>query len=212
VRLCLVPARGRVLEEQPDALAALLPGPVVARRRERQVAQDTFIQRPPDRPRCLHALGDDRLAVGSRADESIRGRLLPIAQHFDRVRHACAVRECDPRVHGRVPVELTPEARAGASSDSGSNRFRASSESAIACNWATWSGVQPSESRNPRIGVIGLTGGGVAGAGRSSARCRVALRRIGPGPTARWACTATWKGTVTPPLALAMPPNRPFTA
>src|SRR2546429_4772675 len=70
LRLRLVPARGRVLEEQPDALAALLPGPVVA-------------------------------------------RLLPIAQHFDRVRHARAVCECDPGVHGRVPVELTPEDRAG---------------------------------------------------------------------------------------------------
>src|SRR2546430_3657492 len=58
LRLRLVPARVRVLEEQPDALAALLPGPVVARRREGQVAQDTLIQRPPDRPRCLHALGD----------------------------------------------------------------------------------------------------------------------------------------------------------
>src|SRR2546429_10026739 len=77
LRLRLVPARVGVLEEQPDALAALLPGPVVARRREGQVAQDTLIQRPPDRPRCLHALGDDRLAVGSCADESIRGRLLP---------------------------------------------------------------------------------------------------------------------------------------
>src|SRR5207253_979938 len=113
LRLRLVPARVRVLEEQPDALAALLPGPVVARRREGQVAQDTLIQRPPDRPRCLHALGDDRLAVGSCADESIRGRLLPIAQHFDRVRHARAVRECDPGIHGRVPAELAPEDRAG---------------------------------------------------------------------------------------------------
>src|SRR2546425_2834765 len=69
LRLRLVPARGRVLEEQPDALAALLPGPVVA-------------------------------------------RLLPIAQHFDLVRHARAVCECDPGVHGRVPIELTPEDRA----------------------------------------------------------------------------------------------------
>src|SRR2546426_1817627 len=117
LRLRLVPARVRVLEEQPDALAALLPGPVVARRREGQVAQDTLIQRPPDRPRCLYALGDDRLAVGSRADQSIRGRLLPIAQHFDRVRHARAVRECDPGVHGRVPAELTPEDRAGSRSE-----------------------------------------------------------------------------------------------
>src|SRR5256885_3173118 len=75
LRLRLVPARVRVLEEQPDALAALLPRPVVAARREGQVTHASLIQRPPDRPRCLYPLGDDRLAVGSRADQSIRGRL-----------------------------------------------------------------------------------------------------------------------------------------
>src|SRR5213596_3936003 len=64
------------------------------------------------------------------------------------------VRAARARSSAHAALSRAADARTAASSDSGSNRFRASSESAIACNWATWSAVQPSASRNPRIGVI----------------------------------------------------------
>src|SRR5213080_935838 len=68
------------------------------------------------------------------------------------------MRAARARSSAHAALSRAADARTAASSDSGSNRFRASSESAIACNWATWSGVQPSESRNPITPILGLRG------------------------------------------------------
>src|SRR5882724_7164321 len=94
------------------------------------------------------------------------------------------MRAARARSSAQAALSRAADARTAASSDSGSNRFRASSESAIACNWATWSGVQPSESRNPRIVVIGLAGGGVGGAGRGGGGGGGGGGGAGPAPVA----------------------------